>query len=212
MTEQEQIEQLKSWIKQYAFTVIAGIAMACLMIFTWHSWQRYHNRLALHASGVYDEMLTLKAQNNSSGVNVQAHKLLGHYPNTPYAQMAAFMLAKEAVTNKNYPEAINQLNWVAKHTDSTQIAAIAKIRIARIQVLEKKNDEALATLKQITDNSFSGLADELKGDIYMSMKNPTKAKETYQLALKELPQDEATRRPLLQMKLDNLTTVSDSIA
>ena len=83
MTEEEQVEQLKNWIKQYGPTVIAGIVMALIIVTCWHYWQDYQTRMLTSASRTYDEMLSLRAQNNASGTTVQAQKLLKNYTRTP---------------------------------------------------------------------------------------------------------------------------------
>lgn len=205
LTEQEQIQQLKTWIKQYGFTILGGIIIAILVTSGWHYWQDYRNRILSHASIVYDEMLTLRAQNNTDSANVQAKKLLSHYPRTPYAQMAAFTLARDAVLKKNYPEAITQLNWVLDHSSEHALKEIARIRLARILITENKPDAALDTLKKVEDNSFIGLINEVRGDAYLALKNPALARNAYQLALTEIPNAEISR-PILQMKYDNLAT------
>ena len=41
LTEQEQIEQLKTWIKQYGLTILFGIVIALVLSFSWHYWQQY---------------------------------------------------------------------------------------------------------------------------------------------------------------------------
>lgn len=210
MTEQEQIEQLKKWLKQNGLTILAGVALALITVSGWHYWQRYHTKVLTHASGIYDEMLTLRAQNDTNGTVIQAKRLLSHYPNTPYAQIAAFMLARDAANSQHYPEAIKQLTWVIDNSDTSSLRQIAKIRLARVLIAEKKPDDALETLKKIDDKSFAGLIDETKGDAYFSMKNNNKAHEFYQLALNELPKEEAAQRPLLQMKLDNVATTGDT--
>ena len=208
LTEQEQIEQIKNWIKQYGPTVIAGIVLALVIVTGWHYWEDRQNRILTHASGVYDEMLTLRAQNDAPAAIIQAQKLLDHYAKTPYAQMAAFLLARDAVANKDYETAITQLTWVIKHSHNDAMRAIAKIRIARIQLAEDKAEDSLNTLNKIDDKSFSALADETRGDAYLSLKQAKDAKLAYQQALQELPSDETTRRPLLQMKIDNLANVT----
>ncbi|MDR3492592.1 MAG: tetratricopeptide repeat protein [Gammaproteobacteria bacterium] len=209
MTEQEQIEQLKNWVKQYGLTIIAGVLMAVIIISSWHAWQRYQTNILLHASSTYDEMLTLKAQNDSKGAMVQADKLLTHYPRTPYAQMAAFLIARDAIANKQYAEATKQLTWVLDHSHNRPVIAIANLRIARIELALKKPEDAIKTLNKVKDKSFKGMADEVKGDAYLSMNSIDKAKEAYKQAIQELPTEEATRKPILQMKIDNLATVSD---
>lgn len=205
LTEQEQIQQLKTWIKQYGLTILMGILIALIITSGWRYWQSYKIKILTHASGVYDEMLALRAQGNTSGSIVQAKKLLSHYPKTPYAQMAAFLIARDAVLRKNYPEAILQLNWVMDHTKVNSIREIARLRLARVYIAEKKPQDALNSLAKVDDKSFAGLVDEIKGDAYFSMNNKASARHAYQLALQELPNAEVTR-PILQMKLDNLAT------
>lgn len=206
LTEQEQIQQLKTWIKQYGLTILLGIVLALLFSSGWRYYQDYKNKVLLHASAVYDEMLTLRAQNNSDGAVVQAKKLLNNYPKSPYAQMAAFMLARDAVLRKDYPDAITQLNWVVGHTNNQSIREIARIRIARIQLNDKNPDAALATLKKIDDKNFKGMVDEVKGDAYIALNDRTSARKSYELALQEIPNSEVNR-PILEMKFDNLAEV-----
>ena len=203
ITEQEQVEQLKKWVKEYGLTILAGIVLAFIIISGWRYYQRHHNKVLIHASNVYDEMLSLRSQNNPEGTVVQAKKLLSHYANTPYAQMAALMLARDAVLKKNYSEAINQLTWVVDHSKDTSIREMARIRTARILIAEKKLQAALDVLSNVKDKSFSGLADEVRGDAYLAMNNSIAAKNAYQTALQELPNAEVIR-PILQMKFDNL--------
>jgi predicted negative regulator of RcsB-dependent stress response len=210
MTEQEQIEQLKNWIKQYGMTVLAGIVLALIMVTGWHFWQERENKILTHASGVYDEMLTLRAQNETTTAVVQAQKLLDHYPKTPYAIMAALMLARDAVINKDYPSAIKQLQWAADHSSNKSIKAIANIRIARIFIADKKPQQALSQLQIVKNKNFESLTNEVRGDALVAMNDAVKAKASYQLALQALPQDETTRRPILQMKLDNLASINDA--
>jgi predicted negative regulator of RcsB-dependent stress response len=203
LTEQEQIQQLKNWIKQYGLTILAGILLAVIITSGWRYWQNYRNKILTHASSVYDEMITLRAQNNPDAANVQAKKLLNHFSRTPYAPMAALLLAREAVLKKNYTEAIAQLNWVVAHSKNQSIREIARIRIARIMIAQKKTNDALALLKKLDDKSFRGLVDEIRGDAYIAQNDVTSARNAYQLALSEIPNAEVSR-PILQMKYDNL--------
>lgn len=208
LTEQEQIQQLKTWVKQYGMTILVGIVLALFASYGWRYYQNYHNKILLHASAVYDEMLTLRAQNNNEGAKIQANKLISHYPKSPYAQMAAFMLARDAVINKNYGEAVNHLNWVVDHSKNHSIQEIARIRIARILITDQKPQVALETLKKLNDKNFIGMVDEVRGDAYLAMNDPQAARKAYELALQELPNAEVNR-PILEMKYDNLATVQD---
>lgn len=205
MTEQEQIQQLKNWLKQYGPTILGGIALALAISTGWHYWQSYREKILTHASSVYDEMLTLRAQGNTTDALIQANKLFSHYQNTPYAQMAALMIARDAVLKKNYPEAITQLNWVIDHGSDASMRQIARLREARVLIAEKKPQDALDFLNKVEDKNFSGLIAEIRGDAYVAMNDSASARKYYQLALQELPNAEVNR-PILQMKYDNLAT------
>lgn len=207
LTEQEQVELLKNWVRQYSLVILAGVVVAFVGIFGWRTWQQRQIRITSHASAVYDEMLTMRAQNDPAATQTQAKKLFDHYAKTTYGPMAAFMLARDAVIKKNYPEAEKQLNWAIAHSNTPAIRQIGRIRLARVLVVEHKFKEAVATLDKVEDKSFNGLTNEVKGDAWLFMGDKEKARESYKQALTDLPNAESIR-PLLQMKYDNLVTTN----
>lgn len=203
LTEQEQVELLKGWIKQYSTIILSGVLVAFLIVSGWRYWQQREYKIYTHASALFDEMLTQRLQHASG--DTQASKLLTHYAKTPYSQFAALLLAKDAIAAKNYALAEQHFNWVINHSSITAIRQISRLRLARLYTGEQKPERALDVLKTIDDKSFIGLVDEVKGDVYVVLKNIPLARQSYQLALTELPNAEVIR-PLLQMKYDNLAT------
>lgn len=207
ITEQEQIELLKGWIKQYSLVIIAGVLLAVIVISGWRYWQERQQKILSHASSVYDEMLTVRAQNDQKATLVQANKLFSHYSSTTYGPMAALMLARNAILKKNYQEAEKQLQWVIDHSSIKSIRQIARLRLARLMIATNRAAESIKLLNSVEDKTFNGLIDEVKGDAYIALKENNKARQSYQKALEELPNAEVVR-PLLQMKYDNLSTAS----
>lgn len=207
LTEQEQIEILKKWIKQYSFVILAGVLIAVAIISGWRFWQNRQLKILSHASSVYDEMLARRSQNDPVATLVQAQKILTHYPQTIYGQMAALMIARDAAVKKDYALAIEKLNWVIAKTKVTPLRQMAKLRVARILITQHQPEKSLQILENVDDNSFVGLIDEVRGDAYFALKNISKAREAYQKALTELPNAEIIR-PMLQMKYDNLAPLN----
>jgi predicted negative regulator of RcsB-dependent stress response len=203
LTEQEQVEILKNWIKQYSLVILGGVLIAAIVISGWRYWQERQHKILSHASAVFDEMLTVRGQNDQAATAVQANKLFSHYSQTTYGQLAALMLARNAIISQNYPEAEKQLNWVLDHSGIASLRQIARIRLARVFIAENKPEESIKILSKIEDKTFNGFIDEVKGDAYLSMKKTDLAREAYKQALAELPNAESVR-PLLQMKYDNL--------
>lgn len=204
LTEQEQIELLKNWIKQYSMVVLSGVVIALFAVTGYRYWQQRQAKILSHASSVYDEMLSARGQNNPAETQTQARKLFKHYSKTTYGTISALMLARSAVVRKDYPEAEKQLNWVIDHGKIASLRQIARIRLARVMISERKADEALKVLDYTEDNTFVGLIDEVKGDAYLALNKTDSARDSYKQALTELPNAEVNR-PLLQMKYDNLT-------
>jgi predicted negative regulator of RcsB-dependent stress response len=209
MTDEEQIQLLKNWIKQYSGVILAGVLIAVIAMTGWRYWQQRQANILNHASAVYDEMLTDRAQNDVANTKIQADKLFAHYASTTYGQMAAFMLARSAVLNKNTNAAIKQLNWALDHSNTPAFRQLARIRLARLLIADKKPKEAINTLDTIDDDSFDGLTNEVKGDAYFALHDIAKARAAYGKALKKLPRAESIR-PLLQMKYDNLATLNQT--
>lgn len=203
MTEQEQVELLKNWIKQYSMVILAGVAVAMLVISSWRYWQQREFRINSHASAVYDEMLTMRSQNDLQGTEVQAEKLFTHYPKTIYSQLAALMLARDAIINHNYLLAEKNLKWALDHSHINAFKEIARIRLARVYVAENRAKDGIRLLETINDASFQSLINEVKGDAYLTLNQPEEARAAYGEALKTLPNAEILR-PLLQMKFNNL--------
>lgn len=209
LTEQEQIEVLKNWIKQYSLVILAGVVIAIIGITGWRYWQQRQNKILTHASAIYDEMLTARVQNNADTMLTQAQKLRTHYPQTTYSQLAALMLARNALIQHHYAQAEEPLNWVINHSKIAALRQITRIRLARVLIAEQKYETAVKALEKIEDKNFNGLTYEVKGDAYFAMKNIPMARQSYQQALINLPNAEVIR-PLLQMKYDNLAVENSS--
>lgn len=207
LTEQEQIELLKSWIKQYSRVILLGVLLAIICISGWRFWQQRELKITTRASRIYDEMLSARAQNDIPATAAQAKKLSSHYGKTIYGDLAFLMLARDAVSNGDYQNAIKPLNDVIAHSKMQGIRQIARLRLARVYLTLNLPDKSLATLEKIDDASFLGLIEEVRGDTYLLMKKNSLARQSYQAALKALPNADEVR-PLLQMKFDNLATGS----
>src|SRR5436190_1162532 len=108
LTEQEQIQQLKTWLKQYAPTILLGILLSLALSYGWHYYQNYKTNLLTNASVLYDQMLGLYGSNQAGKGVANADQIIRDYPKTPYASLSALLLAREAVQNKKFDEAVTR--------------------------------------------------------------------------------------------------------
>jgi predicted negative regulator of RcsB-dependent stress response len=92
---------------------------------------------------------------------------------------------------------------VVDHASEEELKAVARYRIAQIQLDDKQYDEALKTLDAKTDEAFAGLYADLRGDILAGAGKNADARAAYQTALAKLDA-KSGYRGYVQAKLDAL--------
>ncbi len=208
LTEEEQLQQLKNWVKRYGLAILSGILIALILTTAWHRYQKHVENTFLHASTLYETMLQDQQQHKTRAVLNKANQLLKQYKNTPYAQMAGLMLARDAIENNQFAEAEQHLQWVMTHGIKNPLQEIARLRLARLFIAEKKPAQSLKLLAdhQEKDSAFTGLINEIRGDALLAQNNPDAARAAYKIALSKIPASDSS---LLQMKYDALA-ISDT--
>lgn len=205
VSDKEQIEMIRNWWRENGKFTLLSIVAALVITSGWRYWQNSKNQEAANASVVYEQMLNHAASHQLSAVQFEVTNLLTSYPHTPYASLAAFMSAQNAVSNNKIDEALEKLNWVISNSKNKDFKQIAKIRKARILLSLKKYDEALSLLTEISSAAYLPLMYEVKGDVLVAKGDKKAALSAYQLALSSLKKDEPNRS-FLRMKYDQLSS------
>lgn len=200
-TDQEQIEIIKQWWNDYGKYLLIAIFAGVLLGFGWRSWHGHQITNNLAASELYQQLLVADASMNQEQVNKLGEALTNNYKRSPYAVMANLILAKNSVENNDLVTAKRQLEWIMKYGYTKSFQQIARIRLARVLLAQKKTTEALAILNKMDDADFSPEINSVKGDIYMAMSDEQNAKKSYQLAQQELLQH-SMEDTVLKLKLE----------
>lgn len=204
MTEQEQMELIKSWLKRYVPSIVLGIAIAFVASWGWRTWQYHKTQQAEQASALYEQLLANDNSQQPQTFGQIANTLQANFATTPYAALSGLLQARQAADQGDLNLANQKLQWVINNSQDQQIKDIAKMRSARVLMAQSKYQDALSLLETIQNKNYAAGVHLVKGDIYALMGNATAAKSSYQNALNSLPSDAAIR-PMVQMKLDNLT-------
>lgn len=195
-TDEEQAEQIKQWAKENGLQIVAGIALGVLAIWGWNYYGGYQHEQSILARGAY---LSVASQAENSQA---LQTLKTQHSDSAYTQQAILVMAKNAVNNKNYQQALNYLSPLMNSSYSP-IKHVAKLRSASIHLQIGQYDQALSTLETNTDSTFSSLYDQLLGDVNLAKNDINSAKRYYQLALDKLPNN-STLTEIIQIKLDDL--------
>jgi len=196
-TEEEQIEAIKQWWEENGKSVVIGLGIAIVGIFSWHGWGSYQETQANKASAKYFDMVE-KLEDVAYGEKAGA-ELTEDYATTPYASLASLQLAKVYVDAGENDKAITQFRSVVEHA-SGELQHIGRLRLARLLRDKGELDEALMLLASVEQEAFVGLYADVIGDIYVAKGMPEKAAASYQKAIA----DGAMQKDWAQMKLDAL--------
>lgn len=130
--------------------------------------------------------------------------LKNDYSGTPYAALAALLLAKDNINANEVEKAVSQLKWVVANNNSDAILHLAQQRLARVYLAQNNVSAAEALIKGVKAEGFSAGYNEIRGDINLAKNLPVQAKENYRLALSSLAKGDQ-RYAIIKMKLDDLT-------
>jgi predicted negative regulator of RcsB-dependent stress response len=210
LEEQEQLDSLKAWWKQWG-NVVSGLALAvALSLAGWRGWDWWQQQRAAEASAVYGALQKAASQRDMQRVKGATGELLEKFGGTSYAAMAALTAGRMALENGDAKTAKAQLSWAADHAKD-DLRAVARLRLAAVLLDDKAYDEALRQLGEPSNPAFIPRFSDLKGDILFAQGKAKDARAAYQSVIDYAKKAESgeTRlapafRELVQQKLDAL--------
>ena len=214
LSDEEQLDQIKSFAKKYGSAMISGILIALIAFFGWEYWQKKNLAEAQNQTAkvqkLMDEAKAVSGQPNAlATVSEAADKIVKDDADSVQAIQTQFILAKLAYDKQDYAAAEKALKKVENSkVKDAGLLQIVKIRLADSQLAQKKYDEALKTLSTVTEPAFKATADELRGDIYVAKKDNASARKAYQSAWDNLLERKQERQ-LLQIKLESVGVLVD---
>lgn len=202
VSDEEQLENIKSWLKANGPAIIAGIVIGIAAILGWQYWSHYRAGHAEQASLRYENLAAAMDRSDYAEARSRGEALIQEFSDTPYATLTALMLAQAAVAEGDMTAAAGHLEWVIQHTGLQALKDVARLRLARVLLAEDRLDEAESQLNQVNNANLFAQVEELRGDISWARNQPSEARNAYQAALAAAGPTGNTE--LLQIKLNNL--------
>lgn len=205
LQEQEQLDELKAYWKQYGNLVLTALTIALAVLAAFQVWNYYQRRQAAEASTVFVALQRAQTAKDTKQVKDLAGSLLEKYPGTYYAAMAALISAKASADANDVKTAKAQLDWVVGNGKPEEFRDLARLRLANLLLDEKDYDGALK-LVDAGDKAaaYAGRYADVKGDILAAQNKNAEAKAAYQAALNAIDAKQTEYRKYVQDKLDSL--------
>lgn len=203
LQEQEQLDELKAWWKDYGRLVLLGVALGAVAVAGFQGWRYYRHTQSLAAAALYEQLEQAERAGDRKKVRDIAGGVVANYASTPYASFAALSAARASFDEGDLTEAKARLTWVVENARREELRDLARLRLAGVLLDEKGYEEALKVLETKPADSMNALYADLRGDILLAQGKHAEARNAYQLALDRTEAGSAYRATV-QLKLDSL--------
>jgi predicted negative regulator of RcsB-dependent stress response len=201
-TEEEQVEQLKAWLKENGLSIALGIIIGVGGIGGYNYWNHVQETTAAEASNHFTKMIEALDAGDHESVQTRADTLVNEYASTDYALMAQLALAKSHVLKGEFEQAEQALQQVVGSGGQEPLAYVARTRLAALQIQNGNVEQALGTLNAEFPDEFSARVEELRGDAYASQGEIKQALAAYRNA--QAAKIGAADPAFLTQKIDDL--------
>lgn len=203
LEEQEQLDQLKHFWKQYGNLITWGLIVVLGAIAAWNGYQFWQRNQSVQSAAMYDEVEKAVRSGDMEKTERAFSDMKDRFASTVYAQQAGLLVAKGAYLAGNVEAAKSALKWVADTSSDKGYKVIARLRLSALLMESKSYDDALKLLSDNEIEEFSALSADRRGDIYAVQGNIPEAKKEYQKAYRAFEERSEYRR-LVEVKLNAL--------
>jgi predicted negative regulator of RcsB-dependent stress response len=203
LEEQEQLDQLKSFWKQYG-NLITWLVIAVLAAYAgWNAWNWWQRDQAVKAGAMYDELDRAAQAGDFAKAAGIFNDMKERFPRTAFTQQGGLLAAKVQFDKGQSDAAAATLGWVGANALEDEYKTVAHLRLAGLLLDQKKFDEALKQLDGATAKEFEALVADRRGDVLLAQGKPEDAKAAYTAAWK-LMDAKVDYRRLIDAKLTAL--------
>ena len=213
LDEREQAEQLKQWFKENWLWLVAGIGLGLGGLYGWQGWNEYLDGRSRDAGQRFTEMLQAFDAADRKRGNELADEIVRDYGSTPFADQATLVVARVHAEAGELDQAAGKLKQVMDGSDDAELALVARLRLARVQLAQGSHEAALATLDGAKAPAIEATVEELRGDVLLAKGDRAGALAAYEKALAAGGADAGLVEPeLLKLKIDQLAGAATAIA
>jgi predicted negative regulator of RcsB-dependent stress response len=209
LEEQEQLDQLKHFWAKYG-NLISWVLIVVLGGFAayngWNWWQRSQGA---KAAVLYEEIDRAVQAKDLARVERVLGDLRSDFGGTTFAAQAGLLAGKAQFEAGQLDAARSALQAVLKDGKDAGLQAVARLRLASVELQAEKPEAALEVLQASVPPAFEPLLADRRGDVLLAQGKTEEAKAQYQAAWKGLDPRHELRR-LVQVKLASLGVAVDA--
>ena len=203
LEEQEQLDQLKHFWKQYGNIITWVLIVALGGFAAWNFYQTYNRNQAAQASAMFDEVDRAAQSGDPAKIERAFNDMKDKFGGTTYAQQAGLLAGKALFDKGNLDGAKAALGWVAGKASDEGYQAIARLRLAGVFIEAKALDDAMKQLSGSFPAEYAALVADRKGDVLALQGKKAESIAEYKKAYQGFD-DRSEYRRLVEVKLNAL--------
>jgi predicted negative regulator of RcsB-dependent stress response len=203
LSEKEQLDRLLGGLRANAPWIVVGLAVGGAIVGGWRWWQSRTAGQSAEAAQSYSQILdAFDKGDRTRGLDL-VDQLGKSHPGSPYVDQADLAAARLLLETQQPDRAAAYLKVVMEQSRDPQLALIARLRLARVQIALNHADEALATVGTENRGAFEGRYAEVRGDAYFAKGDKAAALREYRAARQAIGPAQAAN-DLLDLKINDL--------
>ncbi len=209
LQEQEQLDALKAFWKQYG-NLITWLLIAALAAYAaFNGWQWWQRDRAAKAGAMFEQLEVAAQAGDAQRAGQIFADLKERYGGTAFAEQGALLAAHAQFDKGQIDAATDSLRWAADSAKEEAYQVIARLRLAGLLLQAKQFDAALAELDKAKSPAFEALVADRRGDVLSAQGKPDAARDAYQAAWKAMD-ERLEYRQLIAAKLTALGAPPDT--
>lgn len=201
-TENEQLDAVRNFFAENGKALVVGVVLGIGALVGWRYWQSNQTSSMMAASQSYQQASVALASGKPEDL-AAAEKFIEANSNS-YGVFAALQLAKYFVEQGDFAKAEQQLVLAQGQAKDENLLALVNLRLARVQLQEKKLDEALKTLDGVKGEGWMAMMQDERGDVLLAKGDIKGAREAYSKGIESNASQALAA--IMRMKLNNLAS------
>ncbi len=211
LSEQEQMDQIRSWWAEYGAYVIGGIVIGGGLLFGINNYQANKLQAEIDASASYEALLEYAYAGNLDAAETTADTIASSYAGTTYVAQSRLSMARLYMDKNRDQDAADSLRAVVDSEAGSEFRHVARLRLARILVYQDKAQEVVDLLESEGDAAFAAAYAEVLGDAYHALGRDAEAMTAYQQVLTDPLSEGTVDQQLVQWKALDLPEAEPEI-
>lgn len=201
LQEQEQLDELKAFWKQYGNLITWLITLVLAGFAAYNGWNLWQSHQAKGAAGMFGELEAAAQSGDADRTGKVFADMKERFAGAELTRQAALLAARVQANKGQTDAAIASLNWLIDQSGAEGLGPLARLRLAGLLIDKKAFDDALKQLDAISGEDYKGLVQDRRGDVLMAQGKKDEAVAAWQAAWKALPEEQQYRR-IVEAKLD----------